>query len=67
MTTATTVLGALPMVLFRQGERADIWSTLALCTVGGLTTSALLIPFVIPIFYYLFQVLKVHLVQKINT
>jgi len=66
MTTATTVLGALPMVLSRQGEQADIWSTLALCTVGGLTTSALFIPLVIPIFFYLFWLLKVHLAQKIN-
>ncbi len=66
MTTATTVLGALPMVIFRQGGQADIWSTLALCTVGGLTSSAILIPFVLPIFYYLFWMLKVHLAGKIR-
>lgn len=55
MTTLTTVLGMLPMILVKEGaaSQADLWSTLALCTVGGLTTSALLILFVLPICYYL--------------
>ncbi len=52
MTTATTVLGMLPMILFKNPYSTDIWSSLALCTVGGLTTSATLILFVLPIFYY---------------
>jgi HAE1 family hydrophobic/amphiphilic exporter-1 len=61
MTSMTTILGMLPMVIFREGSSAgqsDIWSSLALCTVGGLTTSALLIPFVLPIFYYLLYKLQ---------
>jgi HAE1 family hydrophobic/amphiphilic exporter-1 len=52
MTTATTVLGMLPMILFKNPYSTDIWSSLALCTVGGLTTSAALILLVLPIFYY---------------
>jgi HAE1 family hydrophobic/amphiphilic exporter-1 len=61
MTSMTTILGMLPLVILREGTSAsqsDIWSSLALCTVGGLTTSALLIPFVLPIFYYLFYKLQ---------
>jgi HAE1 family hydrophobic/amphiphilic exporter-1 len=58
LTSATAVFGALPMVLFRQGEQTDIWSALALCTVGGLTASALLVPIVIPVFYDL--LLRLH-------
>ncbi len=56
MTTLTTVLGMLPLVIFKESGagKSDIWSSLALCTVGGLTTSALLILFILPVFYYLF-------------
>ncbi len=53
ITSATTVLGMLPLVVFHRGGQTDIWTTLALCTVGGLTASALLVPLVIPIFYSL--------------
>ncbi len=58
ITSATTVLGMLPLVLAHRGGQADIWTTLALCTVGGLTTSALLVPLVIPVFYHLSHQLK---------
>ncbi len=53
MTAATTVFGMLPLLLIgaRANER-QIWSSLALCTVGGLTTSTLLILIVIPVLYY---------------
>ncbi len=54
MTSATTVLGMLPLVLLKEEGSNDIWSSLALCTVGGLTSSAILILVVMPIFYYLF-------------
>jgi len=52
LTTGTTVLGMLPLILipFEEGKR-QIWSTLALSTVGGLTSSTLFIVVVIPIFY----------------
>lgn len=61
LTSATAVFGALPLVLFRQGEQTDIWSALALCTVGGLTASAILVPVVIPVFYDLLDRLHVYL------
>ncbi len=56
MTTLTTVLGMLPLLMIKESGTgsSDIWSNLALCTVGGLTSSALLILLVLPIFYYMF-------------
>ena len=65
MTTLTTVLGMLPLLLIHKGgARGDIWTNLALCTVGGLTTSAILILLVLPIFYYQFYKLQKFLGQK---
>ncbi|MEN8152993.1 MAG: efflux RND transporter permease subunit [Acidobacteriota bacterium] len=60
MTTMTTVLGMTPLLIFKESGagKSDIWSSLALCTVGGLTTSALLILLILPIFYYLFYKLQ---------
>jgi HAE1 family hydrophobic/amphiphilic exporter-1 len=58
MTSATTVLGMMPLIILKKADSSDIWSSLALCTVGGLTTSAFLILFVLPIFYYLFYKLQ---------
>jgi HAE1 family hydrophobic/amphiphilic exporter-1 len=58
MTSATTVLGMLPLIILKKSDATDIWSSLALCTVGGLTTSAFFILFVLPIFYYLFYKLQ---------
>ena len=53
LTTSTTVLGMLPLVLIQmEVERRKIWSTLALCTVGGLISSTIFILIVIPILYY---------------
>ncbi|HOW85786.1 MAG TPA: efflux RND transporter permease subunit [Candidatus Aminicenantes bacterium] len=53
MTTATTVFGMLPMLLIgAKANQRQIWSSLALCTVGGLTTSTLFILVVIPVLYY---------------
>lgn len=54
MTTGTTVFGILPMLLV-QAEAAvkrQIWSSLALCTVGGMTSSTLLLLIVIPVLYF---------------
>lgn len=65
MTTLTTVLGMMPLLLIHKGgARGDIWTNLALCTVGGLTTSAVLILLVLPIFYYQFYKLQKFLGQK---
>lgn len=60
MTAATTVAGMLPLVIFHRGEQTDIWTSLALCGVGGLTSSALLVFVVIPIFYIFFAKLEVY-------
>jgi len=53
MTTCTTVFGMLPMLLIKAeaGVKRQIWSTLALSTLGGLITSTIFILIVIPIFY----------------
>lgn len=56
MTTATTVFGLLPLLLIQlETGRRQIWSSLALTTLGGLTSSALFIFLVVPIFYYHFS------------
>jgi len=53
MTTATTVFGMLPLLLIgAEANKRQIWSSLALCTVGGLTSSTLFILIVIPVLYY---------------
>ncbi len=54
MTTGTTVFGILPMLLVQaEAEiKRQIWSSLALCTVGGLTSSTLFLLVVIPVLYY---------------
>ncbi|MDI6845556.1 MAG: efflux RND transporter permease subunit [Candidatus Saccharicenans sp.] len=53
MTTATTVFGLLPLLLIHlETGRRQIWSSLALATLGGLTASTLFIFFVVPVFYY---------------
>jgi len=56
MTTSTTVFSLLPMILIQldTGQK-QIWSSLALATLGGLTTSAFFIFLVTPIFYYQFS------------
>ncbi len=53
MTTGTTVLAMLPLLLIQLEEgRRQIWSSLALATVGWLITSALFTLIVIPLLYY---------------
>ncbi len=52
MTTATTVLGLLPLVLAE--GKATLWGTLALSTIGGLTSSTILVLLVTPSLYRLF-------------
>jgi multidrug efflux pump subunit AcrB len=50
MTSATTVLGLLPLVLFVRPDES-IWYALALGTVGGLLSSTLLVLLIMPIAY----------------
>ncbi len=54
MTTSTTVFGMLPLLLMhgQTGVKRQIWSTLALSTLGGLVSSTLLLLLVVPICYF---------------
>ena len=54
LTTGTTIVGLAPLLVhFRQTEDKDIWENLALASIGGLTSSTLLILFSMPAIYYL--------------
>ena len=65
MTTATTVFGMLPLLLIgAEANKRQIWSSLALCTVGGLATSTVLILIVIPVLYYHGDGLKAWAAEK---
>ena len=48
MTTATTVLGMLPLVLFSESADANIWNAIGYALIGGLVSSALLVLTVTP-------------------
>lgn len=53
MTTATTVLGLIPMVL-SSGEGSEIRSPMAVTIMSGLIFSTMLTLFIIPVIYYMF-------------
>lgn len=53
MTTATAILGLVPMATDR-GEGANLWSPLALTVIGGLVSSMILTVLVMPAFYLVF-------------
>lgn len=50
MTTATTILGMLPLAL-SQSEGSEMWRPMAVTVIGGLTVSTLLTLLVIPVLY----------------
>ena len=50
MTTATTVLGMLPLAL-SQSEGSEMWRPMAITVIGGLTVSTILTLLVIPVLY----------------
>jgi HAE1 family hydrophobic/amphiphilic exporter-1 len=54
MTSATTILGLLPMAM-GSGEGAELRAPLAITVIGGLTVATLLTLFVIPVVYSLFD------------
>jgi HAE1 family hydrophobic/amphiphilic exporter-1 len=63
LTTATTILGLLPMAL-GLGDGAEIRTPMALTVIFGLTSSTLLTLVVIPLVYTLVDQLKSSLVQN---
>jgi HAE1 family hydrophobic/amphiphilic exporter-1 len=52
ITSATAILGLLPMALERQ-EGSQLWSPLAWTVIGGLASATLLTLFIIPAHYFL--------------
>ncbi|RMF60579.1 MAG: efflux RND transporter permease subunit, partial [Calditrichaeota bacterium] len=50
MTSATTILGLLPLVLFSRAEKS-IWYALSVATIGGMLSSTLLVLLVTPVAY----------------
>ncbi len=50
MTTATTILGMLPLAL-SQSEGSEMWRPMAVTVIGGLTVSTILTLLVIPVLY----------------
>ena len=67
LTTSTTVLGMLPLVLIQlEVGRRQIWSSLALSTIGGLVTSTIFILIAIPIFYFYGDSLRDWTARKIT-
>jgi HAE1 family hydrophobic/amphiphilic exporter-1 len=55
MTTATTVFGLLPLVLFSEGAGTNIWDALALVLIGGLVSSTLFVLTITPAAYYVLE------------
>ena len=55
MTTATTVLGLLPLVLFGDSTGSNIWDALALVLIGGLLSSTLFVLTITPAAYHVLE------------
>ena len=53
MTTATTVLGMIPMAI-GGGQGSEMWSPMAIAVIGGLTISTILTLILIPTLYCVF-------------
>jgi len=50
MTTATTILGMLPLAL-SSAEGSEIWSPMGITVIGGLTFSTLVTLVIVPVIY----------------
>jgi HAE1 family hydrophobic/amphiphilic exporter-1 len=50
MTTATTILGMLPLAL-STGEGSEIWSPMGIAVIGGLTFSTIVTMVIVPVIY----------------
>ena len=55
MTSATTILGLAPLVLFSESSDSNIWNALGFALIGGLLSSTLFVLTVTPALYYLFE------------
>jgi len=55
MTSAVTILGLLPLVIFSEAADANIWNALGYSLLGGLTSSTVLVLTVTPALYLLFE------------
>jgi HAE1 family hydrophobic/amphiphilic exporter-1 len=55
MTSAVTLIGLLPLVLFSRAADANIWNALGFSLLGGLSSSTLLVLTVTPALYLLFE------------
>ncbi len=55
LTSATTLLGFLPMVILTDQAAGDIWFSLAITGIGGMITSFLFIVWVLPALYYIIE------------
>jgi HAE1 family hydrophobic/amphiphilic exporter-1 len=53
-TTATTMLGMMPMALSR-GEGSEIWVPMGMSVIGGLIVSTMMTLFFMPVLYSLFS------------
>jgi hydrophobic/amphiphilic exporter-1 (mainly G- bacteria), HAE1 family len=54
VTTVSTVVGFMPMA-FSRSESAELWAPLAITMIGGIVSSTILILFVIPNVYLIFE------------
>lgn len=52
LTSATTVLGFLPMLIFSNQQSGDLWYTLALTAISGILSSFIFIMFILPLLFY---------------
>ncbi len=55
MTTATTVFGLLPLVLFTRTADATIWNALTYALIGGLLSSTIFVLSTTPALYLIFE------------
>jgi hydrophobic/amphiphilic exporter-1 (mainly G- bacteria), HAE1 family len=55
MTTATTVFGLLPLVMFTRGVDSTIWGSLTYSLIGGLLASTIFVLTTTPALYLLFE------------
>lgn len=55
LTTITTIFGFLPMALLAGQNSDDLWYSLALTGIGGMTASLFFILFVLPLMFYIVE------------